>query len=86
MLTGFGFVFVTGLGADQALHLQAFGGHGFFHHVAGLFLAVDLAGVGDGGEHGEVGGVVGAVVHVPEGFLPRFHRVHFFGLDVEELA
>lgn len=63
------FDFVRGFWPDDVSEGEASFVERGFHHVGGLLLLIDLAGVGHGGEVGEIGGVVGAVVEMPEGSL-----------------
>ena len=75
---------VRGVGTDDVGEFDAFALEGGSHDVGGLFLAVDLAAVGDGGEVEEVYGVVGAIVPMPESLFPLGRGDGFVLEDAEE--
>src|SRR5690606_12048704 len=86
LLFGFGLVLVGGLGAAEAFDGDVLLCGLAEHDDGGLFLAGEFAGVGDGGEHGEVFDPVGAVVPVPEGLLVVGGCGDVVGFELEELA
>src|SRR3989442_313091 len=60
--------------------------HRRLHDVCGLFLVVELAGVGDDGALPQVGGPAGAVVPLPELPLPPGRLEVLFLEDLEEVG
>lgn len=82
---GLGVVAVAGLGSGDAGEGDAFLGEGGFHFVRGLFLAILVAVVGDGGGVGQVGGVFGGIVHAPELLFPGEGGVRLGKVEVEEV-
>ena len=75
---------MAGFRADEAFEFQAFFGHRGFHEIGGFFLAVDFAGVGEGGDVEEVAGDAGGFVVAPEELLPRGARLAAWGESLGE--
>ena len=77
-------VFVGGVGADETFQFQALFGEGGGHEIGGFFLAVFIAGVGEGGKVEEISGNAGGLVVAPEELLPRGTRFFAGGEGLRE--